>query len=77
MLVDTFADVGLRVMVAVALLLVATVNVVEAESSSGLPVAVIVYEFAAMFATVKDPVNDPSEMEQVCEATALPVNEHE
>jgi hypothetical protein len=58
-------------------LAVPTVRVEEAESSSGVPVAVTVYELAATFATVKEPVNVPSEMEQVSEITGVPVSEQE
>jgi len=74
--VETFADAGLKVMDAVPLD-VPNVNVAEAESSSGPGVAVIVYELTATLATVNEPVNAPSEIEQVSEATGVPTSEHE
>jgi hypothetical protein len=74
--VPTFAVVGLKVMDAVPLD-VPRVNVVEVESSSGVPVAVMVYAFTATSATVKEPVNVPSEIEHVSDITGVPVSEQE
>jgi hypothetical protein len=55
----------------------AKVRVAEAESSSGVPVAVTVYELTVTSATVNEPVKVPSEMEQVSEITGVPVSEQE
>ena len=74
--VATRADVGLKVMDAVPLN-VPNVSVAEAESSSGVPVAVIVYEATATSATVNEPVNVPSETEHVSDVTGVPLSEHE
>jgi len=51
---------------------VATVNVAEPESSTGLPVAVIVYEADVTLYTVKEPVRAPFEIEQEGALTAAP-----
>jgi len=73
---DTSADVGLSVSEA-ELPLVPRVKLVEAESPSGSPVAVIVYELAASLATVNDPVNVPSDIEHDSELTGVPASEQE
>jgi hypothetical protein len=52
-----------------------TTKVAEAESSLGLPVAVIVYAPDAMEATVNLAVNAPFETEHVDAVTGLPDNE--
>ena len=50
-------------------------KLVDAESSAGLPVAIIVYAPAALLATVKAPARSPFEIVQVCEPTAPPAIE--
>jgi hypothetical protein len=52
-------------------------KVVEAESPSGEPIAVTVYALAAAFATVKEPVNVPSDTEHVSDVTGVPLSEQE
>lgn len=74
--VPTCADVGLKVMDAMPLV-VPRVSVAEAESSSGVPVAVMVYVLTATSATVNEPVNVPSEIEHVCDVTGVPVSEQD
>lgn len=61
--VPTAADEVLNVTVGVAP--VAIVKLVDAESSPGLPTAVIVYVPAYALATVKLPVSVPLDMEQL------------
>ena len=69
--VAALAEVGLKVMDA-APAEVPKLSVAEAESPSGLPVAVIVYALPTIFATVNEPVNVPSEIEHAPEDTGLP-----
>ena len=71
--VAALAEVGLKVMDA-APADVPKLSVAEAKSPSGLPVAVIVYVLAAIFATVNEPVKAPSEIEHVPAVTGLPAN---
>ena len=71
--VAALAEVGLKVTDA-TLFDVPKLSVAEAESPSGLPVAVMVYALAAIFATVNEPVNVPSETEHVPEDTRLPAS---
>ena len=49
-----------------------TTNVAEAESSAGVPMAVRVYEPTARFATTKEAVKVPLEIEQAHVAIAFP-----
>ena len=72
----TGADVGLKVTDAEELD-VPTVNVAEAESLSGLPVAVMVYVLTPTAATVNEPVNVPAEIEHVSDNTGVPISEQE
>ena len=61
--------------VVVWLVSVFTTNVAEAESSAGLPMAVRLYEPTATFATTKEAVKVPLEIEQVHVAIAFPDTE--
>lgn len=72
----TAGEVGVKDMDA-APLSVPTVNVVDAESSSGMPFAVIVYELTPTSPTVNEPVNVPSEIEHVADVTGVPDSEQE
>jgi hypothetical protein len=56
------AETGFNVIVSPLLV---TVKVADSESAAGLPVAVTVKELDATLATTKEPVNVPSETEQV------------
>ena len=72
MLAPWEADVGLSVIEGGV---VEATKLVDAESSVGLPVAVIVYAPAALLATVNAPAKIPFEIVQVWEATAPPAIE--
>ena len=74
--VATLADVGLKVRDNDGLD-VSTVSVADAESPSGMPVAVTVYAPTPTFAIVKEPVNAPSEIEHASEVTGEPVSKQE
>jgi hypothetical protein len=52
-----------------------TVKLTEAESSPGVPIAVIVYAPDAILATVNVAVNVPPEIEQLESSTPLPDSE--
>ena len=66
----TYAEVGLKVIDGE--LVNATLKVADAESSSGVPVAVMEYEVGATLATTNDAVRVPSEIEHDDEATTFP-----
>ena len=66
----TYAEVGLKVIEAE--LVNTKLKLADAESSSGVPIAVIEYEVGATLATTNDALKVPSEREHEDEATTVP-----